>query len=40
MLFFACAVSTRLRAGDRSARLGLAIGLLALAVATLALGVG
>ena len=37
MLFFVCAVYTHLRAGDLSAQFGLALGLLALAAATLAL---
>jgi hypothetical protein len=37
VLFFVCAVYTHLRAGDLSAQFGLAIGFLALAVATLAL---
>lgn len=37
VLFFACAVHTHLLAGERSAQFGLAIGLLALAAATLAL---
>jgi hypothetical protein len=38
VLFFACAVHTHLLAGDYSSQLGLAIGFLGLAVATLALG--
>jgi hypothetical protein len=38
VLFFVCAVYTHIRAGDFSSQFGLAIGFLALAVATLALG--
>ena len=38
VLFFVCAVSIHLRAGDYSPQLGLAIGFLLLAVAALALG--
>jgi hypothetical protein len=38
VLFFVCAVSIHLRAGDYSPQLGLAIGFLLLAVASLALG--
>jgi hypothetical protein len=38
VLFFVCAVYTHLRAGDYSPQLGLALGFLGLAVATLALG--
>jgi DoxX-like family len=37
VLFFVCAVHTHLRAGDYSPQLGLALGFLGLAVATLAL---
>ncbi|WP_327005110.1 DoxX family protein [Dactylosporangium sp. NBC_01737] len=37
VLFFACAVHTHLLAGDLSAQFGLAVGLLALAAATVAL---
>jgi DoxX-like protein len=38
VLFFVCAVHTHLLAGDYSSQLGLALGFLGLAVATLALG--
>jgi hypothetical protein len=38
VLFFVCAISIHLRAGDHSPQLGLAIGFLLLAVASLALG--
>ncbi len=38
VLFFVCAVSTHVRAGDYSPQFGLAIGFLLLAVATLGLG--
>ena len=38
VLFFVCAVSAHLRAGDYSSQLGLAVGFLGLAVASLALG--
>ena len=38
VLFFVCAVHTHLRVGDYSVQLGLAVGFLGLAVASLALG--
>jgi len=38
VLFFVCAVYTHLRVGDYSVQLGLAVGFLGLAVASLALG--
>jgi hypothetical protein len=39
VLFFVCAVYTHIRAGDYSSQFGLAVGFLALAAATLVLGV-
>lgn len=40
VLFFVCALYTHVRAGDYSAQFGLAVGFLALNVATLAFGLG